>query len=107
MEGVGRRPNLPKLALTGLIPSLLLTTQDKSFELLNRSSDYIFPALTSPVSAGNLSVEVEIGRRSAGDKSSSTTKGHILNCPLHEDDDAALELNYVHEMDKRPDKPSR
>ena len=41
----------------------------------------------------------------AGDEASATAEGEILEAPLDENLDAALELHDVHEMDEEPHEP--
>ena len=46
-----------------------------------------------------------VGHSGAGDKASAATESEILETPLDENLDAALELNNVHKMDEQPDEP--
>ena len=47
-----------------------------------------------------------VGDGGAGDEASATAEGDVLEAPLDEYENAALELNDVHEMDEKPDEPS-
>ncbi len=49
--------------------------------------------------------ESGVGNGGTGDEASTTTEGEVLEAPLNENLDAALELNDVHEMDEEPDEP--
>src|SRR5690349_15978980 len=55
----------------------------------------------------HFSIEVEIGGSHASDKSRSTTERQVLNCPLYENQDPALKLHNVHQVDKSPNQPGR
>ena len=46
-----------------------------------------------------------VGDSGAGDEAGAAAEGQILEAPLDEDENAALELNDVDEVDKEPDKP--
>src|SRR6516165_8278498 len=43
----------------------------------------------------------------AGDETRAATKGEIEKTPLDEDENAALELDNVHQVDKEPDEPGQ
>jgi hypothetical protein len=43
----------------------------------------------------------------AGDQARATAEGEIEETPLDENENAALELDDVHEVDKKPDEPGR
>ena len=47
-----------------------------------------------------------VGGRFTGDEASAAAEGEVLETPLNENLNAALELNDVHEMDEEPDEPS-
>ena len=47
-----------------------------------------------------------VGGRFTGDEASAAAEGDVLETPLNENLNAALELNDVHEMDEEPDEPS-
>ena len=47
-----------------------------------------------------------VGDGFTGDEASAAAEGEVLETPLDENLNAALELNDVHEMDEEPDEPS-
>lgn len=47
-----------------------------------------------------------VGDGFTGDEASAAAEGEVLETPLNENLNAALELNEVHEMDEEPDEPS-
>src|ERR1700730_13890479 len=47
-----------------------------------------------------LLVEVEVGSCGSGDEPRPTTEGEILDCPLDKNQNAALELDYVHQKEE-------
>src|SRR5712675_728759 len=52
-----------------------------------------------------LFVEVEVSSCGSGDEPCPATEGEILDCPLDKNQNAALELDYIHQMDERPYEP--
>src|SRR5438132_9429857 len=50
---------------------------------------------------GDLSIEVEVRGRLSGDEPRAAVEGQVLDRPFHEDDEAALELDEVHDVDER------
>src|SRR5215510_1938224 len=54
---------------------------------------------------GNLLIKVEVRGRRTSDQSRSAAKAYVLNCPLHEDDEPTLKLDYVHKVNEHPDQP--
>src|SRR6266853_6976912 len=54
-----------------------------------------------------LFVEVEVSSCGSGDEPCPATEGEILDCPLDKNQNAALELDDIHQMDERPYDPSR
>src|ERR1700675_3487173 len=54
-----------------------------------------------------LFVEIEVCSCSSGDEPCAATEGEILDCPLDKNQNAALELDYIHQMDERPYEPGR
>src|SRR5260370_4150966 len=54
-----------------------------------------------------LLVEVEVGSCGSRDEPRPATESEILDCPLDKNQNAALELDYIHQMDERPYKPGR
>jgi len=48
-----------------------------------------------------------IGDGGAGDEAGAAAEGQILEAPLDEDENAALEFDDVDEVDEQPDKPGR
>src|SRR4029077_19493899 len=61
--------------------------------------------LHGTLSHSNGVIEVEVGGSHARDKPRSAGEGHVLNCPLNENQDATLELNDVSEVNKGPNHP--
>ena len=53
----------------------------------------------------NLFIEIEVCRRSTGDKPRPTTERQVLNRPLDEDQETILECHDVHEVYDSPDDP--
>src|SRR5882724_13147707 len=56
---------------------------------------------------GDLAIEVEVRGRLSGDEPRAAVEGQVLDRPFHEDDDAALVLDEIHDVDERPDEPRR
>src|SRR6266481_2742410 len=54
-----------------------------------------------------LFVEVEVSSCGSSNEPCPATEGEILDCPLDKNQNAALELDYIHQMDERPYKPGR
>src|SRR5215469_11672887 len=52
-------------------------------------------------------VKVEIGGGHTGDKPRPAAESHVLDCPFHEDHDAALKLDDIHQVDEGPYYPRR
>src|SRR5208283_5706882 len=46
-----------------------------------------------------------VGDGGAGDEAGAAAEGEVLETPLDEDEDAALELHDVHQVNEQPDKP--
>src|SRR6185369_716579 len=57
--------------------------------------------------SGNGMVEVDISRGGTGNEPRSAAEGHVLDCPLHENYEPALELDDVHKVDEGPHDPRR
>ncbi len=54
-----------------------------------------------------LLVEVEVSSCGSGDEPCPATESEVLDCPLDKNQNAALELDDIHQMDERPYDPSR
>src|SRR5215470_8415257 len=54
---------------------------------------------------GHLALEVEVGGGGSGDQTRPAAEGQVLDGPLDEDENPALELDQVHQVDERPDDP--
>src|SRR5215831_15788989 len=68
--------------------------------LLSRGFDGTF-------SRSNRMIEVEVRRGHAGDETRSAAESHVLKSPLNENQDAALALDNVRQVDERPHQPRR
>src|SRR5258705_4894480 len=55
----------------------------------------------------NFPIEIEISSRGTGNQSRPAIESQVLDRPLDENQNAALELDEVHQMDECPDEPSR
>src|SRR5579862_4837715 len=57
--------------------------------------------------SGNSMIEVEVGGGDTGNEARSAAESHVLDGPLNENQDAALELDDVCEVNKSPYQPGR